>query len=151
MRNLLADLRDITGPGHVLAEPDVVAGYATDWTRRYTGLATCVVTPGSAAELADVVRACAADGARIIPQGGNTGLVGGSIPPASTHGLAAVIISTRRLTSLQPVDRASGQVTAQAAVTVAPLAAHPEPARLRYGVDPASREPATVRRPVATQ
>src|SRR5713101_6548809 len=61
MRNLLADLRDITGPGHVLAEPDVVAGYATDWTRLYTGLATCVVTPGPAAELADVRRAGARD------------------------------------------------------------------------------------------
>ncbi len=150
MRNLLADLRDITGPGHVLAEPDVVAGYATDWTRRYTGLATCVVTPGSAAELADVVRACAADGARIIPQGGNTGLVGGSIPPASTDGLAAVIISTRRLTSLEPVDRASGQVTADAGVTIARLAAHAESAGLRYGVDLASRDSATVGGTIAT-
>ncbi len=150
MRNLLADLRDITGPGHVLAEPDVVAGYATDWTRRYTGLATCVVTPGSAAELADVVRACAADGARIIPQGGNTGLVGGSIPPASTDGLAAVIISTRRLTSLEPVDLASGQVTAEAGVTIARLAAHAESAGLRYGVDLASRDSATVGGTIAT-
>src|SRR5215475_9208894 len=111
MRNLVADLRAITGPGHVLAEPDVVAGYATDWTRRYSGVATCVVTPGSTAEVADVVRACSAEGAPIIPQGGNTGLVGGSIPPASSDGLA-VILSTRRPTGLEPVDRASGQVTA---------------------------------------
>jgi FAD/FMN-containing dehydrogenase len=150
MRNLLADLRAITGPGHVLAEPDVVAGYATDWTRRYAGVATCVVSPGSTAEVADVVRACAAARARIIPQGGNTGLVGGSIPPPASDGLAAVILSTRRLTSLEPVDRASGQVTAGAGVTIARLAAHAASAGLRYGVDLASRDSATVGGTIAT-
>jgi FAD/FMN-containing dehydrogenase len=150
MRNLVADLRAITGPGHVLAEPDVVAGYATDWTRRYSGVATCVVTPRSTAEVADVVRACSAAGAPVIPQGGNTGLVGGSIPPASSHGLAAVILSTRRLTGLEPVDRASGQVTAGAGVTIAELAAHAASAGLRYGVDLASRDSATVGGTIAT-
>jgi FAD/FMN-containing dehydrogenase len=150
MGNLLADLRAITGPGHVLTEPDVVAGYATDWTRRYAGVATCVVTPGSTAEVADVVRACAARGARIIPQGGNTGLVGGSIPPASSDGFAAVILSARRLTSLEPVDRASGQVTAGAGVTIARLGAHAASSGLRYGVDLASRDSATVGGTIAT-
>ncbi len=104
MGNLVADLRAITGPAHVLTEPDVVAGYATDWTRRYTGAATCVVSPGTTTEVAEVVRACAGYGARIIPQGGNTGLVGGSIPPARSVGQDCVILSTRRLTGLEPVD-----------------------------------------------
>jgi FAD/FMN-containing dehydrogenase len=150
MRNLIADLRAITGPGHVLAEPDVVAGYATDWTRRYSGIATCVVAPGSTAEVSNVVRACAAAGALIVPQGGNTGLVGGSIPPASSDGRAAVILSTRRLTGLEPVDRASGQVTAGAGVTITRLAAHAASAELRYGVDLASRDSATVGGTIAT-
>jgi FAD/FMN-containing dehydrogenase len=150
MRNLVADLRAITGPGHVLAEPDVVAGYATDWTRRYSGVATCVVTPGSTAEVADVVRACSARGALIIAQGGNTGLVGGSVPPASSGSAAAVIISTRRLTGLEPVDRVSGQVTAAAGVTISRLAAHAASAGLRYAVDLASRDSATVGGTIAT-
>src|SRR5712692_10248998 len=107
MRELIADLRAVVGPARVISEPDVVAGYATDWTRRYSGVAACVVTPGSTAEVADVIRACAAHGAPVVPQGGNTGLVGGSVPPAGSprwrsaaaaDRLAPVILSTRRLT-----------------------------------------------------
>ena len=82
MRNLVADLAAIVGPGHVLVEPEAVAGYATDWTRRYVGRASCVVRPGSAGEVAAVVRACAARGVAVVPQGGNTGLVAGSVPAA---------------------------------------------------------------------
>src|SRR5215475_6700409 len=73
MGNLVADLRAITGPAHVVTDPDVVAGYATDWTRRYSGAAACVVSPGSTAQVAEAVQACAGYGARVIPQGGNTG------------------------------------------------------------------------------
>lgn len=150
MRNLLADLRAITGPSHVLAEPDVVAGYATDWTRRYAGAATCVVSPGRTAEVAEVVGACAGHGAAIIPQGGNTGLVGGSVPPARSAGQGCVILSTRRLTGLEPVELRSRQVTAGAGVTIADLARHAAASGLRYGVDLASRDSATVGGTIAT-
>ncbi len=150
MGNLLADLRAITGPAHVLAEPDVVAGYATDWTRRYRSGATCVVSPGSTGEVAEVVSACAVHGARIIPQGGNTGLVGGSIPPARPAGHDYVILSSGRLTGLEPVDRRSAQVTAGAGVTIARLDGHASAAGLRYGVDLASRDSATVGGTIAT-
>ncbi|HEX6931415.1 MAG TPA: FAD-binding oxidoreductase [Streptosporangiaceae bacterium] len=150
MGNLLADLSAITGPAHVLAEPDVVAGYATDWTRRYTGVATCVVSPGSTAEVAEVISACAGFGARIVPQGGNTGLVGGSTPPGRPGELDCVILSTRRLTGLEPVDVRSGQVTAGAGVTIAELARHAAASGLRYGVDLASRDSATVGGTIAT-
>jgi FAD/FMN-containing dehydrogenase len=148
MRNLLADLSAITGPGHVLADPDVVAGYATDWTRRYAGDAACVVLPSSTSQVSDVVRACAAHGAPVITQGGNTSLVGGSVPAASAED--TVILSSRRLTSLGPVDHGSGQVTAGAGVTIARLAAHAASAGLRYGVDLASRDSATVGGTIAT-
>lgn len=150
MGNLLADLSAITGPAHVRAEPDVVAGYATDWTRRYTGTATCVVSPGSTAEVAEVVGACAGYGARITPQGGNTGLVGGSIPPARSGERDCVILSTRRLTGLEAVDLRSCQVTAGAGVTIAELARHAAASGLRYGVDLASRDSATVGGTIAT-
>jgi FAD/FMN-containing dehydrogenase len=56
MRNLIAELTVIAGSAHVLSEPDVVAGYATDWTRRYAGEASCVVRPGSTEEVAAVLR-----------------------------------------------------------------------------------------------
>jgi FAD/FMN-containing dehydrogenase len=162
MRELIADLRAVTEPAHVLTEPGVVAGYATDWTRRYSGAAACVVTPGSTAEVADVIRACAAHGAPVVPQGGNTGLVGGSVPsawsprsqsaagPAGPAGPAAadrpvpVILSTRRLTVR------SAQVTAGAGVTIASLRVHAAAAGLSYGVDLASRDSATVGGTIAT-
>ncbi|MDR2987588.1 MAG: FAD-binding oxidoreductase [Nocardiopsaceae bacterium] len=150
MGNLVADLRAITGPAHVLAEPDVVAGYATDWTRRYTGPATCVVSPESTAQVTELVQACAGYGARVVPQGGNTGLVGGSIPPPRSDGADCVILSTRRLTGMEPVDPRSRQVTAGAGVTIASLAAHAAAAGLRYGVDLASRDSATVGGTIAT-
>ncbi|HEX5189801.1 MAG TPA: FAD-binding oxidoreductase [Streptosporangiaceae bacterium] len=150
MGNLLADLSAITGPAHVVAEPDVVAGYATDWTRRYTGTATCVVSPGGTSEVAEVVRACARYGAAIIPQGGNTGLVGGSTPPGRSGQSDCVILSAKRLTSLEPVDVRSGQVTAGAGVTIADLARHAAASGLRYGVDLASRDSATVGGTIAT-
>ncbi len=93
---------------------------------------------------------CAGYGARIIPQGGNTGLVGGSIPPAGSPAADCVILSTRRLTALGPVDPRSRQVCAGAGVTVAGLAAHAAAAGLRYGVDLASRDSATVGGTIAT-
>src|SRR6185437_15358165 len=150
MRNLVADLAAIVGPGHVLVEPEAVAGYATDWTRRYVGRASCVVRPGSADEVAAVVRACAALGVAVVPQGGNTGLVAGSVPAASAAGELPVILSTGRLTGLGVVDRAAGSVVAEAGVTIAALHAHAQGAGLRYGVDLASRGSATVGGTIAT-
>ncbi|HEX9065137.1 MAG TPA: FAD-binding oxidoreductase, partial [Streptosporangiaceae bacterium] len=99
-------------------------------------------------ETAAVVRACAAHGAPVVAQGGNTGLVGGSVPAPGTTD--AVIVSTRRLTALEPVDAGAGQVTAGAGVTIAALAAHAARAGFRYGVDLASRDSATVGGTIAT-
>ncbi len=82
MDALLAELTAIAGPEHVLTDPDLVAGYATDWTRRFSGLARCVIRPGEVREVAAVLLACARHGVPVVPQGGNTGLVGGGVPVA---------------------------------------------------------------------
>jgi FAD/FMN-containing dehydrogenase len=145
---LVAALRAAVGEAHVLTDPDVVAPYAVDWSRRFHGPALAVVRPGTTQEVADVVRACAEAGAPMLPQGGNTGLVGGSVPGAA--GPAVVVVSTRRLTRLDPVDQLSGQVTAGAGVTIADLHAHARAAGWEYGVDLASRDSATVGGTVAT-
>jgi FAD/FMN-containing dehydrogenase len=150
------DLAAVVGERHVLTSQDVIDGYVTDWTRRYRGTAACVVVPGSAAEVAEVVRACARRAAPIVPQGGNTGMVGGSVPwqggPASPDfaDAAAVVLSTHRLRGLEPVDVVAGQVTAGAGVTIAELNAHVRPAGFSYGVDLASRDSATVGGTIAT-
>ncbi len=143
----------------MLTSRDVLEGYVTDWTRRYRGTAACVVAPGSAAEVAEVVRACARRDAPIVPQGGNTGLVGGSVPgqagragprgEAGTRG-PTVVLSTRRLRRLEPVDVVAAQVTAGAGVTIAELDAHARLAGFGYGVDLGSRDSATVGGTIAT-
>lgn len=94
------------------------------------------------------MRICYRYGASLLPQGGNTGLVGGGVPAAD--GPAPVIVSTRRLTGLGPVDQASGQVTAGAGTTVGDLRRHAAAAGWQYGVDLASRESATVGGTIAT-
>ena len=149
MDALLAELTAIAGPEHVLTEPGVTAGYATDWTRRYAGTARCVVRPADTAQVAGAVAACARHGAPVVPQGGNTGLVGGGVP-APGGGGGAVVLSARRLRRLDPVDTLSGQVTAGAGVTIADLRTHAARVGLQYGVDLASRDSATVGGTIAT-
>ncbi len=155
MCSLLRDLAGVVGEPQLLTDPGLLAGYATDWTRRYRGTASCVVRPGSAAEVAEVMRCCARHSAALVPQGGNTGLVGGSIPPPQDGAgrpaaNAVVVLSARRLAELGPVDAVAGQVTAGAGVTIGALRAHAAAAGFEYGVDLASRESATVGGTIAT-
>jgi FAD/FMN-containing dehydrogenase len=150
MDALAAELGSIAGSNHLITDPGVLAGFTTDWSRRYTGLARCAVRPGSTAEVAQVVEACARHGVAIIPQGGNTGLVAGGVPYRAGPDRAPVIVSVARLRRLDPVDALSGQVTAGAGVTIAELREHAARAGLEYGVNLASRETATVGGTIAT-
>jgi FAD/FMN-containing dehydrogenase len=146
MADLLAELTAIAGQDHLLTDPDVTEGYTTDWTRRFRGTARCVVRPGSTDEVAAVMRACARHGVPVVPQGGNTGLVGGGTPADEK----AVVVSLRRLRHLDPVDTLAAQVTAGAGVTIADLRSHASAAGLSYGVDLAARDSATVGGTIAT-
>ena len=139
MGSLLQDLRAAIGPHHVLTEADMVAGYVTDWTGRFTGTTPAVVRPGSTAEVVAVMSVCAAHGATMVPQGGNTGLVGGGVP---LH--HEVVLSTRRLTEMGSVDNLSAQVTVGAGVTLAALQQHVAPAHKRFAVDLGARDSATI-------
>ncbi|HSL24995.1 MAG TPA: FAD-binding oxidoreductase [Acidimicrobiia bacterium] len=138
-------LSEVVGAGHVLTDLQVIAGYVTDWTGRWQGTTTAVVRPGSPAEVAGVVKVCREAGIPLVPQGGNTGLVGGSVPH---HG--EVVLSLRRLDELGPVDYRSRQVTAGAGTTIGALQDHAARAGLAYGVDLASRGSATVGGTIAT-
>ncbi|MDQ1533931.1 MAG: hypothetical protein QOF28_1692 [Actinomycetota bacterium] len=142
---LLGVLRAVAGAGHVLTDPDVVAGQVRDWTGRFIGATPAVARPGTVDEVADVLRACSDAGAAVVPQGGNTGLVGGSVP---LHG--EIVLDLRRLDRLGPVDARAGQTTAQAGVTIARLHAHAQAAGWEYGVDLSSRDSATVGGTIAT-
>jgi len=147
--DLLARLRSIVGAAQVLGEPAVMEPYCVDWSRRWSGPALAVVRPGSVDEVAAVVRACAAAGVPVLPQGGNTGLVGGSVPAAEADPLP-VIVSTRRLAEISPVDGLSGQVSVGAGATLGDVQRAAQAAGWLYGVDLAARDSATIGGTVAT-
>jgi FAD/FMN-containing dehydrogenase len=146
---LLDTLREAVGPSHVLTDPDLRASYETDWTRRWQGVALAVARPGSTEEVAAVLRACAAAGVAVIPQGGNTGLVGGSVPRAVAN-RPQIVLSTLRLRDLEPVDALAAEVTVGAGVTLAALQAHARAAGFGFGVDLGARDSATIGGMVAT-
>ena len=141
-------LRAAVGTEHVLVDPAVTESYCVDWTRRFGGPAVCVVRPGSTGEVAEVVRVCGESGVPVLPQGGNTGLVGGSVPGDS--GPAPVIVSTRRLNWIDPVDALAGQLSAGAGATLGEVQRHARSAGWEYGVDLAARDSATIGGTVAT-
>lgn len=144
-QDALGAFRELLGPEHVLTEPDMVAGYVRDWTGRWTGHTAAVLRPGSVDEVQGAVRICAEHSLSLVPQGGNTGLVGGSIPHQGE-----VVLSMRRLDRLGPVDEQRREVTVGAGVTVGALHAHARRSGLEYGVDLSSRDSATIGGTVAT-
>ncbi len=158
MTGLREDLAAVVGTTNVLTDRDVMAGYLSDWTGRWEGEAAMVVRPGSTAEVAEAVRRCRVEGAVIVPQGGNTGLVGGGVPgrqpgvPATRIGAPVVVMSMARMTARAPVDLVAGQVTVEAGVTLADLHSHVEGSGtgLAFAVDMASRQSATIGGMVAT-
>jgi FAD/FMN-containing dehydrogenase len=140
-----ARLRSIVGDAHVLDDPEVTAGYTQDWTGRVRGSTAAVVRPRTTDEVAAVLRTCSELGVAVVPQGGNTGLVGGSV---AFDG--AVTLSSTRLDEVGSVDALTGQVDAGAGVPLVALQAAAQRAGLRFGVDLAARDSATVGGMVAT-
>ena len=142
---LVTSLADVVGPTHVLTDPELTASYETDWTGRFAGRAAAVVRPGTTDEVAAVMALLHGAGRPVVPQGGNTGLVGGGVP---LHG--EVVVSLRRLAAIDDVDVVAGQVTVGAGATLAAVDAAAGGAGLAFGVDLAARDSATVGGMVAT-
>ncbi|MDQ4035385.1 MAG: FAD-binding oxidoreductase [Chloroflexota bacterium] len=142
---LLARLRDIVGEPHCLTDPALRASYETDWTRRFHGTALAVVRPGSTDEVAAALTACADAGVGVVPQGGNTGLVGGSVPRGGE-----VVLNLLRLNDIGAIDGAAGEVTVGAGVTLAAVQAAARSVGWDVGVDLGARDSATIGGMVAT-
>jgi FAD/FMN-containing dehydrogenase len=110
MTDLLERLRRVVGEANLLAGGDLSA-WEVDWRKRWRGRALAVARPGSTDEVAQVVRLCAEHGTTIVPQGGNTGLVGGSVPDDSGRQL---LLSLARLDKVRGIDAANMTMTVQA-------------------------------------
>ena len=107
---LLDELRHIVGAANVLDGGDLEA-YELDWRKRYRGRALAVVRPGTTQEVAAVVQTCAAQGVPIVTQGGNTGLVGASVPDASGTQL---LLNLTRMNRVRAIDAANLAMTVDA-------------------------------------
>ena len=148
---LIDELSAVVGAAHVLLDDDVRAGYEIDWTGRYQGRSSAVVRPRTADEVAAVVRACARHDIAVVPQAGNSGLVGGGVPrPGAPDEEPPILLSLGRLTELGPVDTAALHVTAGAGATLASWRQHARDAGLDTPIDFAARDVATIGGAIAT-
>ncbi len=114
MSDLIGRLKDIVGHAYVLTHDDPGAdltAWEQDWRKRARGRALAVVRPGNTAEVVEVVKACAASGASIVPQGGNTGLVVGSTPDESGQ---QIVLSLGRMNAVRDIDGPNLTITLEA-------------------------------------
>ncbi|MDB5764204.1 MAG: FAD-binding oxidoreductase [Herminiimonas sp.] len=111
MNNFLDECRSAIGANHVLTDDADTAAYLTDWRRRFTGKALAVVKPASADEVAAIVRLCNEFQIPVVPQGGNTGLVLGSVPDDSG---SAIVLSLTRLNRIRAIDLVNNTMTVEA-------------------------------------
>ena len=115
-RRFLDALQALLGAAHVLRGEADCAPFLVDWRKRYRGRALAVALPGDTAQVAAVVQLCALHGIGIVPQGGNTGLVGGATPDESATQL---VLNTRRLNRIRSVDPANNTLVAEAGCVLA--------------------------------
>ena len=109
-------LGEIVGAANVLTAPEDTKPYYTDWRRQYHAAAECVVRPAATAEVAAVVALCAREGVAIVPQGGNTGLVGGSVPTGTRR---EVVLSLSRMNRIRAIDVLNDTATVEAGCVLA--------------------------------
>ncbi|WP_431237054.1 FAD-binding oxidoreductase [Mycolicibacterium aichiense] len=140
MSSSLAErLRAIVGEAHVVTDADVLGGRSVDYTGRYRGRASALARPGSADEVAAVLRECRESGVCVTVQGGRTSLVAGTVPEHDD-----VLLSTERLTQIGDVDIVERRIRVGAGVTAAAVQRAAAATGLLFGVDLAARDSATV-------
>ena len=113
---LVAQLRAVVGDRHCLTEQSDKNPYLRDWRNMFRSASPVVVRPGSTEEVSRVVAACAAKSVPVVPQGGNTGLVGGSV--ASADARPAVLINLSRLNQVRAIDPIDMSMTVEAGCTL---------------------------------
>ena len=147
-RRALTDaLRHLLGERGVETDADAVAPWLTDWRGRYTGSALAIVSPRDVDEVAALVRLASARRIALVPQGGNTGMVGGATPDVSGD---ALIVSLRRMNSIRSVDADANLAVVEAGVILQTLHEHVATHGRRFPLTLGARGSATIGGLVAT-
>ena len=113
-----AEFERITGPEGIIVEPARLEPHLTEWRGLFRGQAGLMVMPASTDEAAGILRVCQARHIGVVPQGGNTGLVGGAIAH-STRAAPQILLSTQRLRAIRQVDAENYTITAEAGCLLA--------------------------------
>ena len=137
----LAEAAALLGPRGFTRDVDVMAPWLTDWRGRFTGRALGLASPANSAEVAAIVRLCAAHGVPVVPQGGNSGMSGGATPDGSGK---ALLLSLRRMNTIAAIDIAGRQVTCEAGVILQALHEAAEAEGLRFPLTLGGKGSATV-------
>ena len=141
----IEDLKSLMEPGRVVEDQEVIRTYIDDWTGRYKGSTSAVTFPHSTDEVAKILSWCSTNQVRVVPQGGNTGMVGGSVPLNGE-----LIISLRKMKNVSFSNTNRNQIVAEAGATLLEIQNLASGRGLMYGVDFAARDSATIGGTIAT-
>lgn len=115
--NILARLKEITGPDRWVSDPNDLAQFLSEPRGRFHGQTPLLMLPASTAQVAAIVTECAGHQIPIVPQGGNTGLVGGQIPSSSVSN--QIIVNLGRMNRIRDIDPLAGTMTVEAGCILA--------------------------------
>ena len=123
VQQMIDDVRARFGPKVVITDRSDVEPWLTDWRGRFQGAAEAILAPSSTEEVAEIVRLAAEHRVPLVPQGGNTGMVGAATPPEDG---SALVLSLRRMNRIPSIDSENRIAIAEAGVILAILheAAH---------------------------
>ena len=141
----IAELKSLLGSGRISEDADIIKTYSDDWTGRYRGSARAVISPQSTDEVAEILNWCSTNQVGVVPQGGNTGMVGGSTPLNGE-----LIISLRKMKNVNFSDTNDNQIVAEAGATLLEIQNLALERSMIYGVDFAARDSATIGGTIAT-
>lgn len=140
-KQLIETLGPLLGSGGIVTDPEVIAPWLVDWRRRFRGRAAAMLQPDTVEQVQAIVREAARLRVPLVPQGGNTSMVGGATPPGDG---SALILSLRRLNKIRSLDPAAGLAVAEAGVVLADLHAATAERGQRFPLTLGARGSATV-------
>ena len=146
---LITQFAAIVGERNVLSDAADMAAYLAEPRDLFRGKARCIVRPGSTAEVAAVLALCSAQGICVVPQGGNTGLVGGQIPGQDGRE-GEIVLSLKRMNRIRETDQASLTMTVEAGMTLLQVQEAAEKAGALFPLSLASEGSCTIGGNLAT-
>lgn len=143
---MLDEFRLIVGSNNVLTEATLIEPFAADWTGHYSSIPEAVVRVTDRSQVSKILEICNRQRIAVVPQGGNTGLVGGSVGGEFPH----IILSTKNLRNEIVFDSTSNQVVVDAGFTLGEVQKFARERGLDYNVDLGARDAATIGGTIAT-